>query len=116
MKDFPLTRGGEPPVKRWFFSAGMAILGLILLLTVMARFRGPEVPGGPLPVGGPLAASPHVPLVPPAIPGMPGVGWSVPGQAMSLPGMPSIPSLDGVPRPPVEDRSEHSTNPQQEAA
>ena len=38
MKDFTLTRGGEPPVKRWFVSAGMAFLGLILLLTVMGSW------------------------------------------------------------------------------
>ena len=40
MKDFTLTRvgGDNPPVKRWFASAGMALLGLILLLTVMGSW------------------------------------------------------------------------------
>lgn len=40
MKDFTLTRvsGDNPPVKRWFASAGIALLGLILLLTVMGSW------------------------------------------------------------------------------
>ena len=38
MKDFSLNRGDGPPVKRWFFSAGAVVVGLILLLTVMGSW------------------------------------------------------------------------------
>ena len=38
MKDFSLNRGDGPPVKRWVFSAGVAFVGLLLLLTVMGSW------------------------------------------------------------------------------